>query len=530
MSSYYPSFNYKGINSRDKNFVVAHFEADQGETDTFLGMEPIYTESADGSSRIDYGARFNNVAVFKITMIKQSGEDFSVADVRDCLKWLTGARTNSPLDLTEHFIEDSSDIDSSLICDGSATQFKLFHQCDHAYYVKINGVELKSGWAITTDVNASFIVFDEAPSAGAKITIAYNRIKYSFIGRVTNAWQQKMDSRTVGIVLEFTSASPWAFSRSYVISQDIYGTESAPEIITINNESDEQYAWLYLKTTFSNEDGTYLKITNTTTGEDPTIVKNIAYNETVTIDGNKMITSNKSGRIFGNDFNFNFPRLCSGINKLYIVGIGHIKIEYIMPLKAGDCAIDASVLSDPICNESGEIVLDCLDWSRITGTPNSLSGYGITNAYTKTEVDTKISNATVKEISWGRVVHKPTDLAGYGLDDDVYTKTEINTKLQNVDKDIDDLAIYLKNNYLDSNEIMDKYYNKIKIDDIVSKLTYDPETGTGGAVLWAQIVDKPTTLAEYSIYTEVRDMIDQSISSFSIDEEELNTMLAEVLV
>ena len=256
MASYYPSFNYQGINSRSKNFVVAHFEADNGKMDTFLGMEPIYTESADGSSRIDYGAKFSNVAVFNITIIKQSGGDFSVAEVRDCLKWLTGVRTNSPLDLTEHFIENSDDSNSSLICDGNTTKFKLFQQCDHAYYVKTNGVDLESGWTITTDGNTSFLVFDNAPSAGTKITIAYNRIKYSFIGRVTNVWQQKIDARTTGIVLEFTSSSPWAFSRTYTINQDVYGTEDTPETIIINNESDEQYSWLYLKTIFTNEDGT----------------------------------------------------------------------------------------------------------------------------------------------------------------------------------------------------------------------------------------------------------------------------------
>lgn len=529
MASYYPSFNYQGINSRDRNFVVAHFEADNGKMDTFLGMEPIYTESADGSSRIDYGARFNNVAVFNITLIKQSGEDFSVADVRDCLKWLTGVRTNSPLDLAEHFIESSNDIDSSLICDGNTKKFQLFQQCDHVYYVKGNGLELESGWEIITDGNTSFLVFDDAPSAGTKITIAYNRIKYSFIGRVTNVWQQKMDARTTGIVIEFTSASPWAFSRNYTISQDVYGTEDAPETIIINNESDEQYSWLYLKTIFTNEDGTYLKVINNTTGED-TIVNNIAYGETITIDGNRMITSDRFNRIFGNDFNFNFPRLCGGMNELRIVGQGKIQIEYIMPLKAGDCAMDVSVLSDPVCNESGEIILDSLDWKRITGTPTSLSGYGITNAYTKTEVDNKIANVTIKEISWDKVIHKPEGLIGYGLDDDVYNKTEIDTKLKKVDQDIDNLALYLEDNYLDANEIADKYYSKTKVDDIVAKLTYNPETGTGGAILWAQIVDKPTNLTDYGIHTEIQDMIDASIEGFNVDEDELNAMLAEVLV
>ena len=122
MSSYYPGFNYLGVNSREKNLVVAHFDSDSGQIDTYLGMEPIYTESADGTSRIDYGAKYNNVATIKLSVIKQDGGDFSVADVRDCLKWLTGARKNSALDLTEHFLEEFTDVGTNhrILNDGIA--------------------------------------------------------------------------------------------------------------------------------------------------------------------------------------------------------------------------------------------------------------------------------------------------------------------------------------------------------------------------------------------------------------------------
>lgn len=533
MSSYYPSFNYMGINSREKNFVVAHFEADNGQSETFLSMDSIYSESADGSSRLDYGAKYNSVAVFNITMIKQDGADFSVADVRDCLKWLTGSRRNSALDLTEHFIENSNDVDTSLVCDGTKKEFKLFHQCDHAYYVKINGTNA-NGWTISGDGN--YLVFDTAPAKNSKIEIAYNRIKYSFFGRITNAWQQKMDARTVGIILEFTSSSPWAFSRVQTVEHTIHGREE----LTINNESDEQYSWLYMKTTYKNLDGTYLKITNKTTAdgfnEEMTYVANLGYNETIVIDSNKMITSDKTSRIFGSDFNFHFPRLRSGLNTLEIECDGILKFEYIMPLKAGDCAMDISVLSDPVCNELGEIILDTLDWSRITGAPTSLGGYGITNAYTMAEVDTKIANATVKEISWNRITHKPTTLAGFFLDDEVYNKTQIDEKFTQTDKNIaqanekiKEVGNNLIQNYFNKTQIQENYYNKKKIDDIVSQITYDPETGTGAQILWAQIIDKPEDLAGYGIKMEVQEMISASIGDFSIDEDEFNAMLKEVL-
>ena len=101
MSSYYPSFSYKGFNSlKDKNLMVSAFDADQGEADTYLSMDCIYTDKYDGTRRLDYGAKFNSVAVIKISVIKANKRDFTVSEVRDFLKWTTGSRLNSYLDLT----------------------------------------------------------------------------------------------------------------------------------------------------------------------------------------------------------------------------------------------------------------------------------------------------------------------------------------------------------------------------------------------------------------------------------------------
>jgi hypothetical protein len=60
-----------------------------------------------------------------------------------------------------------------------------------------------------------------------------------------------------------------------------------------------------------------------------------------------------------------------------------------------------------------------LDWSKITtGLPTTLAGYGITNAYTKTET----VNLTW---AWGSITGTPTTIAGYGITN-AYTKTEVN--------------------------------------------------------------------------------------------------------
>ena len=57
------------------------------------------------------------------------------------------------------------------------------------------------------------------------------------------------------------------------------------------------------------------------------------------------------------------------------------------------------------------------DWSAITGTPNTLSGYGILDAYTQTAVDSKTWNWT------SSITGKPTTLAGYGITDALNTSS-----------------------------------------------------------------------------------------------------------
>lgn len=92
-----------------------------------------------------------------------------------------------------------------------------------------------------------------------------------------------------------------------------------------------------------------------------------------------------------------------------------------------------------------------IGWTQLTGTPTTIAGYGITDAYTKTEVDAlldalsfadidgSIADAQVPEsavtqheaalsIGWSQLTSVPTTLAGYGITD-AYTKSATDTLL-----------------------------------------------------------------------------------------------------
>ena len=380
MSIYYPSFNYLEKNSKnDMGLVVSHLDGgDSGEVEPFLSMDPVYTDNYSGTRRIDYGAKYNSVAVFNITVIKKDGGDFSVSDVRNCLKWLTGAQSNSNLDL---------------------------------------------------------LIDDE--------------VKYTFIGRFTNASHYKMDSRTIGLILEFTSISPWAYSAVKTETCSVVNEDN----LSINCDTDDLYSSIYMKTIYANSNGNNVTITNTTTG-DVTEIKTLAQNEIITLDNNMMITSDKKERVFGNDFNFVFPRLIPGKNEFIITGNGNIQFEYITPVKLGNVAMDINIYSDPICSEDDKILVEKLPWSRISETPKTLSGYDIRDAYTKTEVDQKFDNIRLTDIAWSQITHTPTTAEGYGLtdvytkdtidimleqfvSDDVYTKEEVDSLLSSANVEID---------------------------------------------------------------------------------------------
>ena len=321
MSSYYPSFSYKGFNSlKDKKLIVIAFDPDQGEMDTFLEMEPIYTDKPDGSRRLDYGARFSSVAVIKISVVKANEKDFTVTEVRDFLRWMTGARQNSYLDL---------------------------------------------------------LVGDE--------------VQFSFLGRVTNAYQQKIDSRTIGLSIEFTSVSPWAYSpiqhASYSLEQSLDVDENGiiyksgdstslnidketgvvynnslfnitddgvayidnTSILQIDNKTDDLYTPIYLNTVFTNGTSDSLSIKNVTINEE-TIITDIRQNEIITLNSEQFIISDIPNKIFGSTFNFIWPRLAPGINEFVIYGNGNGSVDftYRYPIKLGDCAIDIDMLNS-IC-------------------------------------------------------------------------------------------------------------------------------------------------------------------------------------
>ena len=383
MSSYHTSFKYNDKNSfKDMNLIVVSFEPDEGFMDTFLSIDNVSDEYFDGSKKFNYGSKYNASAEIQITVIKRDGSDMKLNDFRSYAKWLTGARTDSWLDM---------------------------------------------------------YVGDE--------------LVYSFLGKFTNMEQYKLDARTVGFRITFSSISPWAYSAPQIFDCSIGQTlgiddnnvlikldDSEPifdvtedgilllnsslggefnilmstdkDVVVgvdtsytaeINNQTDDLYTYIYLDIDYENESGNVFSVKNQTLNEE-TLVTEIVNGERILISAKQFIISDIPNKIFGDSFNFIWPRLSPGINQLNISGSGkgRAQFTYRYPMKVGDCTMDVDVYGSGIdcgsCPDnggSGNTFTGTIAWKDITNTPTTIEGYGITDAYTMNDVDSIVENIEV---------------------------------------------------------------------------------------------------------------------------------------
>ena len=450
MSSYHASFSYKDKNSFDEGYIIVAFEPDNGFKDTYLSMENVSDDYYDNTKRFDYGAKYTSQSEVSITLIKKDGTGMSVKDFRSCAKWLTGARTNSWLDMS---ISESR---NEYIGDGTTREFQLLNMYGKPFFgfimVSINGSRIQE---FAYDYTSGLLSLDNVPEIDSKIEIVVIPSIYSFLGKFTNIEQYKMDARTIGIKLTFSSISPWAFSApqtfncgigqaldilqddndvivfkktesSMPLGVDVNGvlvassmdadsyfmvTEAGVAYIdtsyktNINNMSDDLYTYIDLDIDYINQNSTEVYIKNETLGEE-TVIKGIDIDEIISISAKQFIVSynvNQHGervlnihKIFGDDFKFVWPRLAPGVNKFTVMGNGSgtALFTYRYPMKVGDCAMDIDVNGDVIyCDDYNDYLM--IDWNKIANTPTTLSGYGIADAYTAMQVDNIIENIEI---------------------------------------------------------------------------------------------------------------------------------------
>ena len=334
MSSYHSKFKYLNKDSKnDMGWIIVHFDADNGEVDSYLSQEQVYTNSYNGAKRILYGTKWDSVSLIKITVIKQDGSNFSLAECRSAYRWLTGNPSASWLDL---YVDD--EVKYSYLCTvKNVKQQKLdartvgmsleFESISPWAYSPVQTINCSFGQKMTTDVSGVLTSNDQSVA----LYIDDNGVVYNNNGSDFNFTNEGV------ITQESLYATNYFNGNSFVESSD-------SSIISINNQSDDLYTYVYMDMVFTNNTGGDILIRNQTLCED-TIINGLSANEVITLNSGQFITSDKPNKIFGNTFNFVWPRLGPGVNEFVFSssGEGSIQFRYRYPMKVGDCAMDVEV-------------------------------------------------------------------------------------------------------------------------------------------------------------------------------------------
>ena len=322
MASYHSSFSYMGKNSADMGFMVVAFDADNGLTDTYLGMDQIYADNYNGTKRFLYGAKHKDVTTITISIIKSDGKELNVQETREVLRWLTGARTASWLNLYDDnefqyaFLCTNEDVQHYKL-DGRTIGFTITFLSVSPYaYSDIQKIKCSFGYALKVDEDG--ILFKDQSNLSI--------VEYQGILTNESNTMFKLDVDNV------------VYLDNRIIMQ-------------IDNQSDDLFSYVHLDVKFTNKDSDVFIIQNQTLYEASneldglTKITNVRQDEVITLKSDQFITS--SNRIaFGDDFNFIWPKLMPGVNTLIIGGnddgngSGDVELTYRYPIKIGNFAMN----------------------------------------------------------------------------------------------------------------------------------------------------------------------------------------------
>ncbi len=153
MSIYHNIIRFNNETNYDYELIVANFEPDSGDVDTYLSLEPIFTDSYDGTDTNDYGAKYTKKATPRITFVERDGEDIPSWKVRKILRWLTGQRNVSWMSLL--------DDDGNEVCSyrGRFTSVNM-HKLDARVVGLVCQFTATSPWALSPIQEVSMTIGD----------------------------------------------------------------------------------------------------------------------------------------------------------------------------------------------------------------------------------------------------------------------------------------------------------------------------------------------------------------------------------
>ena len=362
-------FKYNGYSSQDFDLLCdLSFDEDNGDTESFLNREAVASEVYNGTLRRVHNYKYTDVFAPRITLIKNTFDDFTETEVRRVLSWLTSSAT--PKFLTAYY-DDSEVISFEIL--GAPTDITVYKIANNRIVGIVFTFESSAPYAFSAiqtvekdiTVPQTFTITCNSDELGAlvypKITITHkptdslvvqtnkamtnrsehiNGTVYYYNGNYY--WIDNEDIlqtqtsntsgfNTTGVLIENVTAKSSMFTSQYIEATaynglDVYYIESNGEKIrAIPQPTKDNFT-----------QGKYYILQKDYAPHSKTIVgKNVAQ-EVVVLDGaNQIVLSNRDGRLFGNDFNWQWMPLVPGENTITVTGSCTIKFEWREPHKVG---------------------------------------------------------------------------------------------------------------------------------------------------------------------------------------------------
>lgn len=340
MAIYHPKIRFRGQTNYDLELIVGTFDPDNGAVDSYLDMEPVYTDSYDGTMRTDYGAKYNSVATPSVTFVEVDGSDIGPYKVRNTLRWLTGSRSNAWMDVC--------DKDGDVVCSylGRFTNVQL-QKMDARVIGIVATFTSVSPWAYSK-VQSPVVVNINGETEFAIDNLSDDLYSYVYPKvSFTNGKNQNRFSITNSTIVEGNAVEHFigdGEKKEYKLDNYFYNDSS----VTIDGNKTTQYK--YNKDTGNLEfdiapsRGSLIEINSKIRNR--ASFSNLQPEEVITIDNNFVVYSDNDKRIFDDDFNFVFPRLIPGTNKFFADGVGTLTLEFRYPMKVADGLLNDYDLKD----------------------------------------------------------------------------------------------------------------------------------------------------------------------------------------
>jgi hypothetical protein len=353
--------------------MCAAIDSDNGGTPSFLNRDAVFSESYNGRYKRIHSFKYTETFAPKFTFFKSDFSNFEIDEVRIVLKWLTSKDTTA---LLETYYDDSNVVSWASI--GGFVDLQTYKLANNrtiaitAVWDSISPFALSDLYTVTRTITSTGTITinidtDDNKPVYPRITIEHNNVS------VINIPAETPLSNILDMVDYVENTAYYNGSMYYwKTSEPVW--RSAPTIpnyegwvvedVTRAYTDGDTYAkntfyhytdgnmyyWIDPYSFHSSDQNPNLKTTsvkiinqhydffNQADYRTKMIVKNNTLTEKITVDcANKIVSSDRTGRIFGDDFiDWHWLELHDGKNDITIEGNCRVTIEYRELRKIGE--------------------------------------------------------------------------------------------------------------------------------------------------------------------------------------------------